>query len=226
MAKKSRSDIRRAIHGRIRLKVSGTTERPRLAVYRSTKNIYAQVIDDVKGETLVAASSLDKDLKDKSGGNIEGAKNVGKAIAERAIKEGIEQVVYDRGGYVYHGRVKALIDASREAGLNKDSNGSNGDSAPKAEKNAEAEESKQEDTKKESKPKKSDKGEAKEEKAEKKDKKSKEKSEEKTKAKKESKEKTEEKSEKEDKKSDTKAESKEKTEEVTKSDDSKEGDDE
>ena len=199
MSKKSRGNIRKAIHGRIRLKVSGTTERPRLAVYRSTNHIYAQVIDDVKGVTLISASSLDKDLKGKSGGNIEGAKNVGKAIGERAIKEGIEQVVYDRGGYVYHGRVKALIDASREAGLNKDSNGWNGDSAPKAKKKTETEESKTEDTKKETKPKKSDKEEAKEEKAEKKDKKSKVKS--------------EEKSEKEDKKSDTKAESKEESEE-------------
>lgn len=108
MANKSRSDIRKAIHGRIRLKVQGTSERPRLAVYRSTKHIYAQIIDDVEGKTLVAASSLDKDIKGNNGGNIEGAKTVGKAIAERAVSEGIDQVVYDRGGYVYHGRVKRL----------------------------------------------------------------------------------------------------------------------
>jgi large subunit ribosomal protein L18 len=211
MANKSRADIRKAIHGRIRLKVSGTTDRPRLAVYRSTNHIYAQVIDDRKGVTLVAASSLDNDLKGKNGGNIEGAKTVGKAIAERAIKEGIEYVVYDRGGYVYHGRVKALIDASREAGLNKDSNGS---AAPKAEKKADAEESKKEDTKKEAKPKKAEKDEAKKEKAEKANKKSKEKTEEKTEP------------EAKGKSAETKSESKEKTEEVTESDDSKEGDNE
>lgn len=215
MANKSRASIRKAIHGRIRLKVSGTTKRPRLAVYRSTNHIYAQVIDDRKGVTLVAASSLDKDLKDKNGGNIEGAKTVGKAIAERAIKEGIEYVVYDRGGYVYHGRVKALIDASREAGLNKDSNGS---AAPKVEKKADAEESKKEDTKKVAKPKKAEKDEAKKEKAEKADKKSKEKTEDKTEP------------EEKGKSAKTKSESKEKaeevTEEVTESDDSKEGDNE
>lgn len=118
MANRSRADIRRKIHGRIRKKVSGTAERPRLAVFRSVKHIYAQVIDDVKSETLVAASTTEGSFKGKSGGNIEAAKAVGKMIAERAIKEGIENVVYDRGGYVYHGRIKALIDASREAGLN------------------------------------------------------------------------------------------------------------
>ncbi len=123
MARRSRADIRRAIHSRIRKKVRGTSERPRLAVYRSTKHIYVQVIDDDKGATLVSASSLEKDLKGNNSGNIDGAKAIGKAIAERAIKEGINQVVYDRGGYIYHGRVKALLDATREAGLNKQSNG-------------------------------------------------------------------------------------------------------
>ncbi len=200
MAKKSREDIRRAIHGRIRLKVQGTAERPRLAVYRSTKHIYAQVIDDVDGKTLVAASSLDKDLKGNDGGNIDGAKTVGKAIAERAINEGIKQVVYDRGGYVYHGRVKALIDASREAGLNEDSNGSNG-SAPKAK----AKKAAAEETVNEVETEKADK--AKKEKAQKKDKKSDDKTEEKA----ESAEGTE---------------TKEDSEEVNESDDSKEGDNE
>lgn len=124
MAKTSRANVRKAVHGRIRRKVRGTAERPRLAVYRSTNHIYAQVIDDDKGVTLVSASSLDKDLKNGDGGNIGGAQKVGKAIAERAIKEGIDQVVFDRGGYVYHGRVKALIEATREAGLNKTSSDS------------------------------------------------------------------------------------------------------
>lgn len=124
MANRSRADIRRKIHGRIRKKVNGTAECPRLAVFRSIKHIYAQVIDDVKSETLVAASTTEGDFKGKTSGNVEAAKAVGKMIAERAIKEGIENVVYDRGGYVYHGRVKALIDASREAGLNQ--NGSKG----------------------------------------------------------------------------------------------------
>ncbi len=219
MAKKSRGNIRKAIHGRIRLKVSGTEERPRLAVYRSTNHIYAQIIDDGKGTTLVAASSVEKDLKDKSGGNIEGAKTVGKAIAERAINAGIEQVVFDRGGYVYHGRVKALIDASREAGLNKDSSNGASDTAETKEKKADTEELKKEDTKKEAKTTKSEKSDAaaKEEKPEKKDKKSKEKAEKKA----ESEEETEEKAK-------SKKESKEKTQEteVKESDDSKEGDDE
>lgn len=119
MANRSRADIRRSVHRRIRKKVHGTAERPRLAVFRSVNHIYAQVIDDVKGETLAAASTTEKDFKGKSGGNVEAAQAIGKAIAERAINAGIENVVYDRGGYVYHGRVKALLDATREAGLNK-----------------------------------------------------------------------------------------------------------
>lgn len=123
MATNSRADIRQAVHSRIRKKVRGTAEQPRLAVYRSLNHIYAQVIDDVNGKTIVSASTAEDNLKGATGGNIEAAQRVGKAIAERAISAGISQVVYDRGGYVYHGRVKALIDASREAGLNKKDSG-------------------------------------------------------------------------------------------------------
>jgi len=94
--------------------------RPRLAVYRSLNHIYAQVVDDQLGQTIVSASSIEKDLRGTTGGNIEAAQRVGKAIAERALEKGIESVVFDRGGYLYHGRVKALTDAAREAGLNKD----------------------------------------------------------------------------------------------------------
>jgi large subunit ribosomal protein L18 len=119
MASKSRADVRRAVHTRIRKKVSGTTERPRLAVFRSVNHIYAQVIDDVNGTTLASASTTEKSLKGTSGGNIDAATKVGTAIAERAIAAGIENVVFDRGGFVYHGRVKALLDATRAAGLNK-----------------------------------------------------------------------------------------------------------
>lgn len=126
MAQNSRANIRRAVHGRIRKKVSGTTARPRLAVYRSLNHIYAQVIDDEQGKTLATASTTEKDLAGSTGGNIEAAQRIGKAIAERALAAGISSVVYDRGGYVYHGRVKALIDASREAGLNKNEAASNG----------------------------------------------------------------------------------------------------
>jgi len=119
MAQKSRADIRQGVHTRIRKKVQGTAERPRLAVFRSVNHIYAQIIDDRSGRTLATASTTEKGLGLKSGGNVDAAKTVGKTIAERAIGAGIASVVYDRGGYVYHGRVKALIDASREAGLNK-----------------------------------------------------------------------------------------------------------
>ena len=107
-------------HRTIRLKVSGTAEFPRLAVYRSTKHIYAQLIDDVNHVTLASASSNDKDLKEqlKHGGNIEAAKVVGEAIAKKALKAGVEECVFDRGGFLYHGRVSALADAAREAGLN------------------------------------------------------------------------------------------------------------
>ncbi|MER3431598.1 MAG: 50S ribosomal protein L18 [Blastocatellia bacterium] len=119
MAQKKRAEVRRAVHSRIRKKVRGTTERPRLAVYRSLNHIYAQIIDDDNGRTLATASTTEKELAGSTGGNVEAAKRIGKAIAERAIAAGIRNVVFDRGGYVYHGRVKALIDASREAGLNK-----------------------------------------------------------------------------------------------------------
>lgn len=119
MAQKSRADIRRGVHSRIRRKVRGTAERPRLAVYRSLNHIYAQVIDDVNGKTLATASTTEKAFAGSTGGNIEAATQVGKAVTERAIAAGVSSVVFDRGGYVYHGRVKALIDATREGGLNK-----------------------------------------------------------------------------------------------------------
>ncbi|MBK9215618.1 MAG: 50S ribosomal protein L18 [Chloracidobacterium sp.] len=119
MGQKSRADIRQGVHSRIRKKVRGTADRPRLAVFRSLNHIYAQVIDDGSGKTLATASTIEKSLGLKTGGNIDAAKAVGKAIAERAQKAGVSSVVFDRGGYVYHGRVKALLDATREAGLNK-----------------------------------------------------------------------------------------------------------
>jgi len=117
--KVSRNDLRKKRHLRIRKKVFGTAERPRLNVYRSLKHIYAQIINDEKGVTLVAASSLDKELKDKiaNGGNKEAAKAVGELIAKRALEAGIKKVVFDRGGYLYHGRVLELANAAREAGL-------------------------------------------------------------------------------------------------------------
>jgi large subunit ribosomal protein L18 len=107
------------VHRRIRRKVRGTNERPRLAVYRSLNHIYAQVIDDDNGRTIASAATTEKDLVGKTGGNIEAAKRIGQAIAERALAAGIESVVFDRGGYLYHGRVRALTDAARAAGLNK-----------------------------------------------------------------------------------------------------------
>ena len=103
-------------HKRVRAKISGTPERPRLSVFRSEKNIYAQIIDDVAGNTLVSASSVEKDFEG-SGSNKEAAKKVGRLVAERAIAKGIEEVVFDRGGYIYHGRVKELADGAREGGL-------------------------------------------------------------------------------------------------------------
>ncbi len=120
MANTDRAAIRTAIHKRIRRKVKGSTERPRLTIYRSLNHIYAQIIDDFRGETLVAAASTEKDLRGNTGGNVEAARRIGKAIAERALERGINQVVFDRGGYLYHGRVKALTDAARVAGLNRD----------------------------------------------------------------------------------------------------------
>ena len=115
----SRDEHRLRIHERVRMKVQGTPERPRLCVYRSLGHIYVQVIDDRSGKTLVSASSIDKETKKalKGGGNIASAKVVGKIIAERTKAAGIAKVVFDRGGYKYHGRVKALADAAREAGL-------------------------------------------------------------------------------------------------------------
>jgi large subunit ribosomal protein L18 len=119
MANTSRATVREAIHRRIRRKVKGSGERPRLAVYRSLNHIYAQVVDDELGKTIVSASTTEKDLRGTSGGNLDAARRIGKAIAERALEKGIESVVFDRGGYLYHGRIKALTDAAREAGLNK-----------------------------------------------------------------------------------------------------------
>jgi large subunit ribosomal protein L18 len=117
--KLSRDLHRKRVHDRVRTKVSGTTERPRLCVYRSLDHIYAQVIDDHTGKTLVSASSVDGETKKnlKTGGNVAAAKVIGKAVAERAKAVGVQKVVFDRGGYKYHGRVKALADAAREAGL-------------------------------------------------------------------------------------------------------------
>ena len=126
MAQTNRAEIRRGVHSRIRKKVRGTAERPRLAVYRSLNHIYAQVIDDDSGKTLATASTTEKALAGSSGGNVDAAKRVGAAVAERAKAAGVENVVFDRGGYVYHGRVKALLDATREAGLNKNEAAGNG----------------------------------------------------------------------------------------------------
>jgi large subunit ribosomal protein L18 len=119
----SKNEIRERVHIRIRKKLRGTTVRPRLTVFRSTAHIYAQVIDDTKGVTLVAASSTEKPSdggkagKKPTGGNVAAAKEIGRRVAQRAKENGIDKVVFDRGGYIYHGRVKALADAAREAGL-------------------------------------------------------------------------------------------------------------
>lgn len=117
MAQQSKLHARRAQRNRTKLS-KAAVRRPRLSVFRSSKHIYAQVIDDSKGETVAAASSLEKEFPDKSGGNIAAASVVGKLIAERATKAGVKEVVFDRGGYLFHGRVKALADAARESGLN------------------------------------------------------------------------------------------------------------
>ena len=114
--KEDKNKARQKRHLRVRNHTSGTAERPRLNVFRSLSNIYAQVIDDVKGVTLVSASTKDKDFQNY-GGNVEAAKAIGEAVAKRAIEKGITEVVFDRGGYVYHGRVAALAEAAREAGL-------------------------------------------------------------------------------------------------------------
>ena len=113
----SKSDRRLRIKNRIRKVVSGTESRPRLAVFRSNKEIYAQVIDDVTGKTISAASSRDKDISSAKGNKSEIAAMVGKTVAERAMKAGVNTIAFDRGGYLYHGRVKSLADAAREAGL-------------------------------------------------------------------------------------------------------------
>jgi large subunit ribosomal protein L18 len=114
----SKDKIRRRIHQRMRQRMSGTAERPRLNVYRSLNHIYAQVIDDSNGQTLVAASTAQgKKGSRKTGGNVASAKEIGKTIAQRAQEKGIKKVVFDRGGYLYHGRIKALAEAAREAGL-------------------------------------------------------------------------------------------------------------
>jgi large subunit ribosomal protein L18 len=115
----SKIEARERRHSRVRKKVVGTQERPRLNIFKSVNHIYAQIINDFEGRTLAAASSNDKELKGKikTGGNVEAAKTVGVLIAKRAIDKGIKQIVFDRGGYPYHGRVKALADAAREGGL-------------------------------------------------------------------------------------------------------------
>ena len=115
--KESKNVSRQKRHLRIRKNISGTPEKPRLNVFRSNKQIYAQIIDDVNGVTLCCASSCDKELNIENGGNVAAAALVGKAVAEKALKANIKTVVFDRGGYLYHGRVKALADAAREAGL-------------------------------------------------------------------------------------------------------------
>jgi large subunit ribosomal protein L18 len=119
MARVSRDVIRRRVHARIRKEVSGTAERPRLAVFRSNKHIYAQLIDDVAGATIVAAGSNDAEVREsvKNGGNVEAAKAVGRLIAERAKTKGHGAVLFDRGGFIYHGRVRALAESARESGL-------------------------------------------------------------------------------------------------------------
>jgi large subunit ribosomal protein L18 len=119
---KTKSDRRERIHLRQRKRITGTIERPRLSVFRSVSHIYAQVIDDLSGKTLVAAASTDPKLKavfakDVRGGNMKGAEAIGKAIAERSMEKGIKRVVFDRGGFLYHGRVRAVADAARKAGL-------------------------------------------------------------------------------------------------------------
>lgn len=115
--KLDRNKLRQKKHKSIRKKIAGTAQRPRLSVYRSSKNIFVQIIDDVTGNTLVSASTIEKDAKLKNGSNIEAAKKVGESIAKKALDKGITTVVFDRSGYIYTGRVKALADAAREAGL-------------------------------------------------------------------------------------------------------------
>lgn len=136
MANTSRALVREAIHRRIRRKVKGSGERPRLALYRSLNHISAQLVDDELGRTIASASTTEKDLRGTTGGNIEAARRIGKAIAERALEKGISSVVFDRGGYLYHGRIKALTEAAREAGLNKNELEAQAEEAAAAEENA------------------------------------------------------------------------------------------
>lgn len=117
ITKPDRNAVRKKRHQRVRRKLSGTNERPRLNIYRSNKHIYAQLIDDEKGVTVASASTADKDLNANGTGNEDAAKQVGELIAKRAVEKGYKSVVFDRGGYLYHGRVKALAEAAREAGL-------------------------------------------------------------------------------------------------------------
>ena len=117
VSKKNKAALRQKKHARIRSRLSGTPERPRLAVFRSNKHMYAQLIDDAAGNTLCAASTLDKNANLQFTDNVEAAQYVGKAIAEKALAKGVKEVVFDRGGFLYHGKVQALADAAREAGL-------------------------------------------------------------------------------------------------------------
>lgn len=117
LRKFNRKEITRKRHYRLRRRLTGTSARPRLSVYRSGKHIYAQVIDDSAAVTLVSASTVEKAFRDQSGANVEAARQVGVLLAERALKAGLTQVVFDRGGFLYHGRIAALADAAREAGL-------------------------------------------------------------------------------------------------------------
>ena len=117
MGRKTSQETREAVHKRIRTKISGSTERPRLAVYRSVNHIYAQIIDDGERVTLVAASTVEQAWRGRTGGNIAAAKEIGKLIADRAKEKGIKRVVFDRSGFLYHGRIRAVADAARKAGL-------------------------------------------------------------------------------------------------------------
>lgn len=117
ITKPNKNNVRKKRHQRVRKNLFGTEERPRLNVFRSNKNIYVQLIDDVNNVTLASASTIDKELKLDATGNVEAAKQVGELIAKRAIDKGYKNVVFDRGGYLYHGRVQSLADAAREAGL-------------------------------------------------------------------------------------------------------------
>ncbi|WP_217588956.1 50S ribosomal protein L18 [Lentibacillus saliphilus] len=117
ITKPSKNETRQRRHARVRRTIVGTAQRPRLNVFRSNKHVYAQLIDDDKGITLVSASTVDKELAIEQGSNVEAAKQVGKAVAERAQEKGYKSVVFDRGGYLYHGRIQALAEAAREAGL-------------------------------------------------------------------------------------------------------------